>query len=60
MGHYISVEDIKPHYMKVLFFKNSQFWPVLIKIRETVQVKPVPPVTRAFKGQSPYRPADNR
>jgi len=35
MGHYISVEDIKPHYMKVLFFKNSQFWPVLIKIRET-------------------------
>jgi len=35
MGHYISVKDIKPHYMRALLFKNSQFWPVLIKIRET-------------------------
>ena len=41
MGHYISVKDIKPHYMRALLFKNSQFWPVLIKIRET-WVKEIP------------------
>ena len=35
MGHYIRVGCIKLHYMGILIFKNSQFWHVLIKIRET-------------------------